>query len=78
MPRRFAFSLLAAACAFSSPFAHAIEEGDYALKTGDVVFQSSNGEQAEAVRKATGSRFTHCGVVFEQNGEWKVLEAPSR
>ena len=70
--RRFAFSVLAA---FAFQSAHALEEGDYQYQTGDVVFQSTNGEQSEAVRKATGSKYTHCGIVFEEGGTWKVLEA---
>lgn len=40
-----------------------------------MVFQSTNGEQAKAVRAATGSRYTHCGVVFERDGAFQVLEA---
>lgn len=45
------------------------------LRTGDIVFQELGGEQGQAVRAATGSRFTHCGVVFEQDGKLYVLEA---
>ena len=45
------------------------------LQTGDIVFQDTGGEQGEAVEAATGSKFTHCGVVFEQNGTLYVLEA---
>lgn len=45
------------------------------LQTGDIVFQYTGGEQGEAVEAATGSKFTHCGVVFEQDGELYVLEA---
>lgn len=74
--RRIAFSLFAALALHFAPSAAAEQEqGEYHWQVGDVVFQSTNGEQAEAVRKATGSPFTHCGVVFEQGGEWKVLEA---
>lgn len=73
-PSRTLFSLVAwAAVSFSG--LHAAEEGDYLFKTGDVVFQSTAGEQAEAIRQATGSRYTHCGVVFEDGGAFKVLEA---
>jgi hypothetical protein len=45
------------------------------LPTGDIVFQELGGEQGRAVRAATGSPFTHCGVVFEQDGTLYVLEA---
>ena len=45
------------------------------LKTGDVVFQDTGGEQGKAVEAATGSKFTHCGIVFEKNDTLYVLEA---
>ena len=45
------------------------------LQTGDVVFQDTGGEQGKAVEAATGSKFTHCGIVFEQDGKLYVLEA---
>jgi hypothetical protein len=65
-----------AALAFTSFSAlEAADEGEYRFMTGDLVFQSTSGEQAKAIRAATGSRYTHCGVVFEQDGTFKVLEA---
>lgn len=45
------------------------------LRSGDVVFQELGSAQGRAVKAATGSRFTHCGVVFQQNGTLYVLEA---
>jgi len=45
------------------------------LKTGDIVFQDTGGEQGAAVEAATGSKFTHCGIVFEKNKTLYVLEA---
>ncbi|MDF1713329.1 MAG: YiiX/YebB-like N1pC/P60 family cysteine hydrolase [Akkermansiaceae bacterium] len=45
------------------------------LQTGDIVFQDTGGEQGAAVKAATGSNYTHCGVVFEQDGKLYVLEA---
>ena len=50
-------------------------EAAYALKEGDIVFHGTAGEQCDAVREATGSPFTHCGVVFENDGRLMVLEA---
>lgn len=65
-----------AALAFTSfSGLQAADEGEYRYMTGDLVFQSTSGEQAKAIRAATGSRYTHCGVVFEQDGTFKVLEA---
>ncbi|MDB4353731.1 YiiX/YebB-like N1pC/P60 family cysteine hydrolase [Akkermansiaceae bacterium] len=45
------------------------------LKTGDVVFQDTGGEQGTAVRAATKSNYTHCGVVFKSDGKLYVFEA---
>lgn len=74
MPRPlFVFSLVASTL-LSLPSLLAEQEG-YTLRSGDIVFQTTEGEQAKAIQAATGSRFTHCGVVFEENGAFKVLEA---
>ncbi|QJE97396.1 YiiX/YebB-like N1pC/P60 family cysteine hydrolase [Luteolibacter luteus] len=75
MPCQPAGLFLFAALIFAFPGLRAQAEGDYSLKTGDVVFQCTAGEQAEAIQAATGSRYTHCGVVFEEAGSFKVLEA---
>jgi cell wall-associated NlpC family hydrolase len=48
---------------------------DYDLREGDIVFQGNPGAQSDAIRDATGSPFTHCGVVFRDEGEWWVIEA---
>lgn len=45
------------------------------LQTGDIVFQDTGGMQGAAIEAATGSNFTHCGVVFESKGTLYVLEA---
>ena len=45
------------------------------LREGDVVFTGSERGQGEAIIAATGSRYTHCGVVFEKDGKLMVLEA---
>ena len=51
--RTFALPLLAAVGIFI-PAALAADEGTYQLQTGDVVFQCTGGEQAKAIREATG------------------------
>ena len=53
----------------------ASEEGDFALREGDILFHGSGGQQADAIRGATSSPFTHCGVVIEEKGKLLVLEA---
>jgi hypothetical protein len=45
------------------------------LQEGDIVFSSSERGQGEAIIAATGSPYTHCGVVFEKDGKLMVLEA---
>ena len=45
------------------------------LADGDVVFQRSTSEQAAAIRAATGSPWTHVGLVRRIDGEAWVLEA---
>ncbi|MGB6221206.1 YiiX/YebB-like N1pC/P60 family cysteine hydrolase [Haloferula sp.] len=47
----------------------------YDLREGDIVFQGNAGPQSDAVRAATDSPYTHCGLVFVQNGKLMVMEA---
>lgn len=47
----------------------------YQLAEGDIVFQGTIGPQSEAIRQATGSPYTHCGVVFQRDGRLMVYEA---
>lgn len=43
---------------------------------GDIVFQDSQSPQCEAIRHATHSPWTHCGIVYRaDDGTWMVLEA---
>jgi hypothetical protein len=53
----------------------AAAEAPYALQEGDILFHGTPGQQADAIRGATGSPYTHCGVVFSENGRLMVLEA---
>lgn len=45
------------------------------LKDGDIIFQTSESAQCEAVRIATKSKFSHCGIIFSENGNLFVFEA---
>lgn len=42
---------------------------------GDIIFQSSQSKQCEAVRITTNSKFSHCGIIFNENGKCYVYEA---
>ena len=46
-----------------------------ALQDGDVVFQGNMGGQGAAIAQATRSPYTHCGIVFLENGVPMVWEA---
>lgn len=48
---------------------------EQALQEGDVVFTGSERGQGEAIIAATGSPYTHCGIVFLREGKPMVLEA---
>jgi hypothetical protein len=45
------------------------------IQEGDLIFQTSESPQCEAVRIATNSKFSHCGIVFIQKGKKYVFEA---
>lgn len=45
------------------------------LHDGDIVFQQTGGEQGRAVQLATGSPWTHVGVLFKEEDHWMVYEA---
>ena len=45
-------------------------------KEGDIIFQISRSTQSKAIQAATGSRYSHCGILFKgAKGRWQVLEA---
>jgi uncharacterized protein YycO len=44
-------------------------------KDGDMIFQTSQSSQCEAVRIATNSKYSHCGIIYIINGEHFVYEA---
>jgi uncharacterized protein YycO len=46
-----------------------------ALRDGDLVFQTSRSAQSVAVQRATGSRYSHMGIVLLRNGKPFVFEA---
>ncbi|WP_264529804.1 YiiX family permuted papain-like enzyme [Flavobacterium sp. N502540] len=45
------------------------------IQDGDLIFQTSQSPQCEAVRIATNSKFSHCGIIYDINGKWFVFEA---
>lgn len=45
------------------------------LRDGDIVFQYSGSMQCAAIAQATSSPYTHCGIVFIEDGKPMVWEA---
>jgi len=62
---------LVLSCLLISCYGHS----NYEPKAGDVLFQDLESSQSEALKAATGSEYTHCGIVFEEHGRWVVYEA---
>ncbi|HEX2787205.1 MAG TPA: YiiX family permuted papain-like enzyme [Ignavibacteria bacterium] len=45
------------------------------IKEGDIIFQSLNSKQCQAIKDATKSKYTHCGIIFKNGNEFLVYEA---
>ncbi len=45
------------------------------LQNGDIVFQVSQSSQCKAIQLATGSKYAHCGIIYEDQGSYFVYEA---
>ncbi len=48
------------------------------LHEGDIIFQSTNSRQCDAVKMVTKSEWSHCGLIFNRynkENDWWVLEA---
>ena len=45
------------------------------FQSGDIVFQTSLSDQSKAIQAATNSPYSHCGIIFIQQGAPYVFEA---
>ena len=45
------------------------------LRDGDIIFQTSKSSQSKAIQLATNSKYSHMGIVYNQNGKFFVYEA---
>jgi uncharacterized protein YycO len=45
------------------------------LRNGDIIFHASKSEQSKAIQLATGSEYSHCGIVCIEAGKTYVVEA---
>jgi hypothetical protein len=56
-------------------FQHAQKNNYSNVHNGDIIFQQSNGELSKAIQLATHSRYSHCGIIFFDDGLPYVYEA---
>ena len=47
----------------------------FGYNQGDILFQESRSAQSKYIKGATGSRYTHCGIIYKKDGKDYVLEA---
>lgn len=66
----FIFLIFVATCSTSCS-----QSKQVPLKDGDIIFQESQSSQCKAVQAATKSRYSHCGIVYIDNGKYYVYEA---
>lgn len=74
----FGCALLVAMSVFpNNPFSKSkvASASENKLRDGDIILQTSQSSQCEAVRIATNSKFSHCGIIYSMNGQWYVFEA---
>lgn len=81
----FAFTTLSVLIVFASyPDSHApvkkkhkyeLPSYEEDIQDGDLIFQISQSAQCVAVQAATKSSYSHCGIIFKEDGKWMVLEA---
>lgn len=61
--------------ACSNPAKRTVEKIKSQLKNGDIIFQTSLSNQSKAIQLATGSEFSHMGIVVFQEERPFVFEA---
>ena len=52
-----------------------INSKEVTFQNGDIIFQTSQSKQCEAIKIATNSKFSHCGIIYIENGKTYVYEA---
>jgi uncharacterized protein YycO len=45
------------------------------IMNGDIIFQTSLTDQSKAIHLATKSKYSHCGIIYIENGQYFVFEA---
>lgn len=47
----------------------------YVIQNGDIIFQTSRSRQSKAIQLATNSKYSHMGIIYENDGQFFVYEA---
>jgi hypothetical protein len=68
---RWFVRVLLLACLGASAYAHALPK----VSEGDIIFHTSRSAQSQAVQQATGSRYSHMGIILFRKGKPWVFEA---
>jgi len=45
------------------------------IQNGDIIFQTSKSSQSRAIQLATDSKYSHMGIIYENDGQFLVYEA---
>ena len=45
------------------------------IQSGDIIFQTSTSNQSKAIQLATNSKYSHMGIIYENDGAYFVYEA---
>ena len=45
------------------------------IQNGDIIFQISKSRQSKAIQLATNSKYSHMGIIYENDGQYFVYEA---
>ena len=45
------------------------------LQNGDIIFHTSNSGQSKVIQLATGSEYSHCGIIYKEEQKTYVIEA---
>ncbi|MFN5641278.1 MAG: YiiX family permuted papain-like enzyme [Sphingobacteriales bacterium] len=48
---------------------------DPSIQNGDIIFHTSKSNQSKAIQEATGSKYSHMGIIYKQGEKYFVYEA---
>jgi len=51
------------------------ENNSGSIQNGDIIFQTSKSSQSKAIQLATNSKYSHMGIIYENDGQYFVYEA---